>query len=386
MRDIQTLKDKVIAAHNESRGSLCQSDFDLIKEWQLDPNITAEKEQFLTVSGWNEMKGIAKRYQQAFPTLLSTTYARNRFTFRHTDRQRTKATVFAFADGVFGDNQEVALEPLLDPDRLLRPYDYCPLYDEVSGDTVERDAFQNGSEFQTMMTQVNEKLGLLGDQRLTERDVQTIWEICNFEQLWNLLLPAPFCGVFSLHNNLMLEYHEDLDYYYSVGFGGPRRLFENLNCPLIQDLLGFLDTDTGETVRVYSTHSAAFKLFLVTLGVFGDDVPLTAANFNIQAMRQWRTSLISPMATNIAAIRYNCPGGENEVLFMINEHPLVIPGCQASGLCKVSHIRERYSRFIGQNCSNLACSYNSSGIQGQSHITLFGFSLLTMLGVIYDTF
>lgn len=254
------------------------------------------------------MKAIAQRYQRAFPTLLPSTYKRNVFTVRHTDRQRTQATVRAFADGIFGFNgyQQVFVEPVLTPDRLLRPHDDCPLYDAASDNTVQRAAWQNGNEFQTMMTQVNAKLGLTGGQRLSARQTRTIWEICNFEQIWDLSVPAPFCGVFSPHNNLMLEYFEDLDYYYNSGYGGPRRLFENLNCPLMQDMLDFLDTTspTGETTRIYSTHSTAFQLFMVTLGAFSGDVPLTAANFNLQTLRQWRSSNVTPMATNLAAIRY----------------------------------------------------------------------------------
>lgn len=264
-------------------------------------------EQFLTVAGWNEMVGIAYRYRLAFPTLLPQVYTRSWFTFRHTDRQRTQASVRAFADGLFGHNgyQQVYIEPVLDPDRLLRPHDGCPLYDAVSDNTVQRGLWQNGVEFQTMVNQVNDKLGLLGGQRLSPRQIRTIWEICNFEQLWFESVPAPFCGAFSPYNNLMLEYFEDLDYYYNSGFGGPRRLFENLNCPLIQDLLGFLDTsDTAENVRIYNTHSTAFQLFLVTLGLFDSDTPLTAANFNQQYNRQWRSTFLTPMAVNIAAIRY----------------------------------------------------------------------------------
>ncbi|CRK90522.1 CLUMA_CG004196, isoform A [Clunio marinus] len=210
-----------------------------------------------------------------------------------------------------------------------------------------------------MLNQVNDKAGLLGSERLTARQTRTLWEICNFEQLWSSTTPAPFCGLFSPHNNLMLEYFEDLDYFYNTGYGGPRRLFENMNCLLIQDLLGFLDTsDQTENVRIYSTHSTAFQLFMVTLGLFDGDVPLTAANFNIQANRQWRSSFITPMATNLAAIRYNCPAGNDEVLFLMNEKPFVIPGCQSNGLCNVNVIRQRYSRFIGANCATLACSNN----------------------------
>lgn len=305
MQNIRTQVNNIINARNAGRGNLCQPDFNLINTWQFDPNITVEIEQHLVVAGWNEMKNIAKRYQRIFPSLLPTLYNRNQITFRNTDRQRTQATVRAFADGIYGSFEQIFVEPVPNPDPLLRPHDGCRLYDDVSDNTVQRSAWQNGNEFQTMMTQVNDKLGLTGGQRLSARQTRTLWDICNFEQLWDMSTPAPFCGVFSPHNNLMLEYFEDLDFYYNAGFGGPRRLFENMNCPLMQDLLDFLENDRGqETTRVYSTHSTAFTLFLVTLGVFGDDPTLTATNFNIQANRQFRTSMITPMATNIAAIRY----------------------------------------------------------------------------------
>lgn len=308
IRIAQQQVNNIIAARQAGRGqAVCQQDFNLINSWRFDPNITVEREQWLTVAGWNEMQGIARRYQNAFPTLLPSTYNRQQFTFRHTDRQRTQATVRAFADGIFDHNgyQQVVIEPVLNPDTLLRPHDGCPLYDAVSDNQVQRTSWQNGNEFQLMLTQVNDKLGLLGNQRLSARQARTLWEVCNFEQLWELTTPAPFCGIFSPFNNLMLEYFEDLQYYYESGFGGPRRLFENLNCPLIQDMMNFLTTsDTTESTRIYSTHSTAFQLFLVTLGLFGNDVPLTAANFNIQTLRQWRSSYLTPMATNIAAIRY----------------------------------------------------------------------------------
>lgn len=361
IQSIRPQVNNIIAARNAGRGTLCQQDFNLISSWQFDPNITVEIEQHLTVAGWNEMLGISRRYQRAYPSLLPTSYNRNQFTFRHTNRQRTQATVRAFADGVFGRDayQRVTVEPVQDPDRLLRPHDGCPLYDAVSDNTVQRTAWQNSAQFQRMMTLVNDKLGLTGNQRLSARQVRTLWDICNFEQLWDMSRPAPFCGAFSFDDNLVLEYFEDLDFYYNSGFGGPRRLFENLNCPLMQDLLDFMENDVGqERVRIYGTHSTAFQLFLVTLGVFGNDPTLTAANFAQQANRQWKSSLISPMATNIAVVRYSCAGNDDDLMFLINEQPLVIPGCQSNGICKSSFIRQRYQRFIAANCNTLACSNN----------------------------
>jgi hypothetical protein len=52
----------------------------------------------------------------------------------------------------------------------------------------------------------------------------------------------------------------------------------------------------------------------------------------------------------------SCPGGDNEALFLYNEKPLAIPGCQSNGLCKVSYILQKYSRFLTANCPNTFCS------------------------------
>jgi multiple inositol-polyphosphate phosphatase/2,3-bisphosphoglycerate 3-phosphatase len=240
---------------------------------------------------------------------LPTTYTPDRFSFRHTDRQRTQATVRAFSDGLFGENAyrniQFPVPPF--PDRLLRPQDDCPAYQQASNTEVERGRWQNSFEFQQTLNQVNDKLGLVGGQRLTARQMRTMWELCQFHQLWEANVDAPFCGAISPFNNLHLEYFEDIDEFYTSGFGlNPLRLGENLNCRLMQDLLGFLTSQNTfeESVRIYSTHQTSFQLFLVSLGVFRDAVPLTAANFAQQANRQWRVSRLAPMATNIVAVRY----------------------------------------------------------------------------------
>ncbi|CAG9801859.1 unnamed protein product [Chironomus riparius] len=353
----------IINAYIEGRSNLCHPDFNTINHWTFDPNITVEHEQFLTVSGWNIARNIASRYQAAFPTILPRTYDRNRFMFRYTDRQRTQATLRAFADGLFGEGayRNVFFPEPPFPDSLLRPHDNCPLYDDASNTEVERDRWQNSAEFQAMLTRINDKLGLVDLQRLTARQARTMWELCQFHQLWEPHIQAPFCGAFSPYDNLRLEYFEDIDAYYTAGYGlNPVRLAENMNCPLMQDLLNFLTSNdpNEETVKIYSTHQTAFQLFLVSLGIFRDSVPITADNFAEQANRLWITSRMAPMATNIAVIRYNCATGGDDVQFIMNESPLVIPGCQSNGICKVSHIVDRYSRFINANCDILSCSTN----------------------------
>lgn len=52
----------------------------------------------------------------------------------------------------------------------------------------------------------------------------------------------------------------------------------------------------------------------------------------------------------------SCADGDNDVIFLHNEKPLRIPGCQSNGLCKLSLILERFSRFLDVNCLEIFCS------------------------------
>lgn len=157
------------------------------------------------------------------------------------------------------------------------------------------------------MTQVNNKLGFIGANQLNVQSIRTIWEICRFQKNIDLSVPSAWCAAFSIANNQVLEYHADLDYFYRNGYGvANRRLVENLNCGLMQDLLRYLQSNNvnEETARIYGVHSSALQLFLVALGAFEDEVPLTRHNLAQQMTRQWRTSWISPKGANLAVVRY----------------------------------------------------------------------------------
>lgn len=296
----------IIKAREEGRGKLCELDFEKIKSWHLDPNITIDKSQYLTVSGWNEIKNIAKRYQIRYPNLLPANYDRNKVKFRHSDRQRTQASIKAFADGLYNGNfKQISVEKIAKPDTFLRPQD-CPLLrDPKRIDDSERDAWMNGDEFKTMIKQVNDKLGLIGDERLNAKQIQTMWAICGYENLWNSSIPSPFCGAFSIENHMVLEYYDDIGSYHFFGYGRRGNLIENLNCRVIQNMLEFIDNDlTVENARIFNSHSSVFQMFMVTLGALKDVRPLTASNFHEQINRKWSNSRAFPMAANVAVIRY----------------------------------------------------------------------------------
>lgn len=189
----------------------------------------------------------------------------------------------------------------------FQPHNFCPAYDAISGDTSERDAFEQGPEYEQMMDQVNAKLGFTGSNRLTNEQVRTIWDWCRFEQTSQPSQPAAFCAAFSMANHEVLNYYKDLAYYYNQGYGTPnRRLVENLNCGLMQNLLNALQSQssTQGRLRIFGAHTNTLQLFWVMMGAFEDDFGPTRHNFAQQALRLWRTGLISSKGSNLAMIRF----------------------------------------------------------------------------------
>ena len=168
------------------------------------------------------------------------------------------------------------------------------------------DAFEVGPEYSEMLDQVNRKLGFFGANQLTSLEVKTVWDFCKFELGWEPTTPSPWCAAFSIANNAVLDYLEDLDYYWNMGYGEEVELHANMNCHIMQELLTYLESNnaTDQVARLYSTHSRALQLFLVTLGVFNTDETLTRHNFAQQSTRQWKSGLIAPMASNFIVIRF----------------------------------------------------------------------------------
>lgn len=61
-----------------------------------------------------------------------------------------------------------------------------------------------------------------------------MYEMCRFEKAWNINATSPWCAAFSKRELTILEYREDLDYYYWSGPG--RDINAKLGCPLMKDL------------------------------------------------------------------------------------------------------------------------------------------------------
>lgn len=307
----ERLHRDILSNYEAGRTSLCASDIEYIRNWRFDPNITLEMNEALVEAGWNEIQGLAQRYQAAFPTLLPSTYVRSDYLFRFTNTVRTLASMRAFADGLFGFNgyQQVGFEDVPDDsDLLLRPHDFCPLLNEARLRTTEPQGFIEGPEYQQMLSQVSAKLGFHGAQQLRQNEVDVLYTLCKHEQIFEMRAHSTFCGAFSIANHQVLEYYQDLVYYYRYGYGFPsfRTLYENIYCFAMQDLLTFIQSDNpnDQKARVYSTHTASLHMLVVTLGILEDEVPLTRHNFAQQTFRNWRSSNHASMGTNLVIVKF----------------------------------------------------------------------------------
>lgn len=151
-------------------------------------------------------------------------------------------------------------------------------------------------------------MGFHGSHILRAVEVETLAILCRFEQIWDMNATAPLCAAFSVANHQVIEYWNDLYYYYRWGYGRRdyRRLYQNLPCHLIQDMLNFLRSNNpnDQRARIFGAHLPSLYLTLVSFGTFEEENPLSRHNFAQQAFRLWRSSIITPMAANLAVIRY----------------------------------------------------------------------------------
>lgn len=88
-RVVNAIHSQILTNYDQGRTSLCTADYELLKNWEFNPNITIENAEKISPSGGNEMESLAKRYQTAFPTILPLTYSVNDYMFQSSDYQRS---------------------------------------------------------------------------------------------------------------------------------------------------------------------------------------------------------------------------------------------------------------------------------------------------------
>ena len=121
----------------------------------------------------------------------------------------------------------------------------------------------------------------------------------------------------------MLEYREDLEYYWQDGYG--YNINTEQGCVLVRDAvenfrnitMGGVAGTTEENGIFYFTHSGTILKLLSYLGLYKESVneqtgirpPLRHDNYEtMKNARMWRTSFIDPFASNVGLVLKKCFG------------------------------------------------------------------------------
>lgn len=245
-------------------------------------------------------------YQRAFQNLIETRYSQEKFKFGFTDTQRTEASYKAFIEGLFGPNAEGIIDtrPEANNSILLRPYESCAEFqkqeDRAKDNSSEFYKFQQTNVFKKTAEEVSIRLGF--KYTLNPQQIDTIFDMCRYDQAWFLQENSAWCAAFTPEHVNVLEYLEDLKYFYKSGPGS--ELNSNIMCAAVKDMLATMKRDDGPKVTAYFSHSSAVQLMLTALGYVNDNEPLRADNYNQMKYRKFRTSVLTPLGTNLAVIKY----------------------------------------------------------------------------------
>ena len=131
-------------------------------------------------------------------------------------------------------------------------------------------------------------------QEITLKELEAIWVGCNFGQAWQPQKLSPWCGVLTEYQRQLLEYRENLEYFYVDSYG--HYLNYEQSCVLIQDL--FESFENSRNATLYFTHSGAILKFLAYLNVEKPKIYPRHDNFDLA--HKWTTSHFDSFASNVA--------------------------------------------------------------------------------------
>lgn len=253
----------------------------------------------------------------------------------------------------------------------FQPYVFCPNRKELTaGANSEYGKYLKSDNIKKLVSDVSERLGFKSP--LETQKVLDIYGMCIYYQSWNLSHSSAWCAAFTPSQFYDLEYFEDLRKYYESGPGLEGNL--RLLCELMNDMLGHLGNNEQPKAVTYLTHSSSYLLLLASLRAFTDSEPLRADNYYRLTDRKWRLSKIARLASNFAAVKYDCPNEVEEVerskiKFFVNEEPLEFEGCD-EGICNWETVKERYRIYSEVNCDEYYCSKSDEGTSSSSRTAL----------------
>jgi len=183
-----------------------------------------------------------------------------------------------------------------------------------------------------------------------------MWDACRYETaVYNSSL---FCNLFSQQSNDILEFAEDLQYYYTEGYGF--ELNYNISCLLLDDFFTTMESAISsgfvQQARLRFAHAETLIPFVSILGLFDDEAihgELLQYNSPWKDTRLWRSSDLGSFMTNIMFVLYECDGPNYVVKLLQNEKEVPFPGCNGELYCPYETLQGIYAEKRSLNFTQM---------------------------------
>ncbi|KAI4456539.1 multiple inositol polyphosphate phosphatase-related [Holotrichia oblita] len=128
MKGLDRIREDVVRNYNDQlfplRGRLCPEDYDLLSRWRLNESITYYQGKELTPEGKEELRMLARRFQNKYRDLLSVPYSETHYYFKYANVDKIYDSYQAYLEGLFNNNI-FNVHAVVDPGDLSRGYRSC---------------------------------------------------------------------------------------------------------------------------------------------------------------------------------------------------------------------------------------------------------------------
>ncbi|XP_060078301.1 multiple inositol polyphosphate phosphatase 1-like [Ylistrum balloti] len=309
---------------------------------------TAEKGAQLSALGHQEMVVLGERLGSRFKSLLNDQSDKIMFYSSKKDRTRDSATYFQKG---LGDKLGTIISiPVTLDNLMLRFYDTMPFMNK--DETFEEyDKFLHGPEMTKVVSDVNNAV-LSGHFNLSVYHVATIQQICAFEL--GFFNSSDWCNFLSIAGLEVMDYAGDIEK--NIEDGYRYKITSQMACPLFKHMFQQMDNVvTNQANRSLASfrfgHSGSVSPVYTALGLFNGSKHFLATDYQVNANRKYRSSVILPFSANLVTTLYKC-GSDYMVKMLVNEEEVDIPACGAS-MCPYRTVKEHYRQFINCDYDNI---------------------------------
>ncbi|XP_060586938.1 multiple inositol polyphosphate phosphatase 1-like [Ruditapes philippinarum] len=363
MKYIKALHEKIVKAKDPTA-------FPELDNWKF--RYDTDREGELVSKGITEQNDLGARTGARFHHLFDKNGKYVKFVSSRKSRTKDSARHFHGGLSEYMTNKIPSFDNEVN-NATMRFYDGCYNYEHQVEDNVTQfeqfHKFSKTPQFINIAKSLKSKLK--APFSFTEDDVYQIYELCAYESyIFNDNMT--WCKLLTDEDRILLEYGQDIEKYYKLSYGHP--INSQMACPLVKDMFDTMDKamnsswdyenlgDMNNTdylaAKFQFGHSETIVPLMTALGLYKDNTPLLATNFNTMSGRKFRTSNIDPYTSNLAFVIYACDNvmqtyaterGSREfvVKLFVNAKEVNIPSC-GDLPCYYGVVKRKYNDYINK--------------------------------------